>query len=264
MNDHPHPPIADLINLRGRRAAVTGAAKGIGFAIARRLTEAGATVALLDKDAAALDASVDLLWRESADVQPVTVDLTDQNSLERAFAESVEFLGGLDIWINNAGISPRVPPLEITEQQWDEVLDLNLKSAFTCAKLAALHMVAHNVGGVIVNMASSSINRATGNPLHYRASKHGLVGLTQSLAVELGPKGIRCVAIAPTLTDTPWVQELQRVGYAEGFDKFAKRIPLRRIATGDDVARAVLFAVSDLASFVTGTVIEVDGGESIA
>jgi NAD(P)-dependent dehydrogenase (short-subunit alcohol dehydrogenase family) len=95
-------------------------------------------------------------------------------------------------------------------------------------------------------------------------SKHGIIGLTQSLAVELGVKGIRCLAIAPTLTETPWVAQLRAAGYSESFDRFAKRIPLRRTATADEVARVVLFAVSDLAAFMTGTVIEVDGGESSA
>jgi NAD(P)-dependent dehydrogenase (short-subunit alcohol dehydrogenase family) len=113
-------------------------------------------------------------------------------------------------------------------------------------------------------MTSSTVKRATGNPMHYRVSKHGLIGLTQSLAVELGPSGIRAVAVAPTLTETPWVSQLRTAGHAAGFDKFSKRLPLGRTATADDVARVVLFAVSDLAAFVTGTVLEVDGGESCA
>ena len=172
----------------GRRAAITGGAKGIGFVIASRLTEAGATVALLDNDSTALDLSVDLLRREKANVRPITVELTDQKSLERAFQASIEFLGGLDIWINNAGISPRVPPLEITEQQWNDVLNLNLKAAFSCAKLAAPHMVAHAIGGVIVNMTSSTISRATGNPYTTVFPSMALSALRRVLQLNLVPK----------------------------------------------------------------------------
>jgi NAD(P)-dependent dehydrogenase (short-subunit alcohol dehydrogenase family) len=264
MSEEHHSSIAELISLHGRRAVVTGAARGIGRATARRLAEAGASVALLDNDATALKASIEELTANGGTAVPLIVELTDGSALATAFEAIVAQLGGLDIWVNNAGISPRVPPLEITERDWDQVLDLNLKAAFNGAKLAARYMTSKGIRGVIVNMASSTVKRATGNPLHYRVSKHGLVGLTQSLAVELGPKGIRCLAVAPTLTETPWVAELRSSGYGEGFDRFAKRIPLRRTATADEVARVVLFAVSDLAAFVTGTVLEVDGGESSA
>jgi NAD(P)-dependent dehydrogenase (short-subunit alcohol dehydrogenase family) len=264
MSEEHHRSIAELISLHGRRAVVTGAARGIGLATARRLAEAGASVALLDNDAPTLKASTEELTANGATAVPLIVELTDGRTLATAFEAAVAQLGGLDIWVNNAGISPRVPPLEITERDWDQVLDLNLKAAFNGAKLAARYMTSQGIRGVIVNMASSTVKRATGNPLHYRVSKHGLVGLTQSLAVELGPKGIRCLAVAPTLTETPWVAELRSSGYGEGFDRFAKRIPLRRTATTDEIARVVLFAVSDLAAFVTGTVLEVDGGESAA
>ncbi len=264
MSEEPHRSIADLISLHDRRAVVTGAARGIGLAITRRLAEAGASIVMLDNDAATLKASAAELTASGATAAPLTVDLTDGEALAKVFEAAVSQLGGLDIWVNNAGISPRVPALEIADRDWDQVLDLNLKAAFSGAKLAARYMIAHDIRGVIVNMASSTVNRATGNPLHYRVSKHGIVGLTQSLAVELEAKGIRCLAIAPTLTETPWVAQLRAAGYGEGFDRFAKRIPLRRTATADEIARVVLFAVSDLAAFMTGTVIEVDGGESSA
>ena len=180
-------------------------------------------------------------------------DVADTVALTAAFDRIVRELGGVDIWINNAGISPRVDTLSLTEAEWDRVLDLNLRAAFTGAKLAARHVRARGAKGVIVNIVSSTVKRATGNPVHYRVSKHGLVGLTQSLAVELGPSGIRCVAVAPTLTETPRVAELRAAGYGEGLDKFTRRLPLGRAATADEVARVVLFAISDLAEFVTGT-----------
>lgn len=257
-------PINRLISLAGRRAVVTGAAKGIGASVAMRLAEAGAKVALFDRDGSALSDTVAAIEKQGGIALGTAIDVTDSAMFETEIAGAIERLGGLDIWVNNAGISPRVPALETTNEQWDAVIDLNLRAAFVGARAAGRTMSSAKNGGVIVNMLSSTIHRATGNPMHYRVSKLGLLGLTQSLAVELGRHGIRVVGVAPTLTDTPWVRELQNRGYADGFDKFAKRLPLGRMASPDDVARVVLFACSDLASFVTGTVIDVDGGESCA
>jgi NAD(P)-dependent dehydrogenase (short-subunit alcohol dehydrogenase family) len=264
MSTESYRPISQLIDLSGRRAVITGGAQGIGAAIARRLGEAGAIVVLYDNNAAALQRKVEELRQVGVRAVGADVDITDNSALTTAFDLSLRELGGIDIWVNNAGISPRVDALEMTGADWDAVLDLNLRAAFNGATLAARHMAARGTKGVIVNMASSTVKRATGNPMHYRVSKHGLVGLTQSLAVELGPIGIRAVAVAPTLTETPWVAQLRAAGHAEGFDRFARRLPLKRAATADEVARVVLFAVSDLAAFVTGTVLEVDGGESCA
>jgi NAD(P)-dependent dehydrogenase (short-subunit alcohol dehydrogenase family) len=264
MSADAYQSIAQLIDLSGRRAVITGAAQGIGAAIARRLGEAGAELALLDNNADALERTVEDLHKSSITARGEIVDLNHADALASMFDEMVKALGGLDIWINNAGISPRIEALKTSDADWDHVLNLNLKVAFKGATLAARNMAVSGTKGVIVNIASTSVKRATGNPMHYRVSKHGLVGLTQSLAVELGPLGIRVVAVAPTLTDTPWVLQLRATGYAEGFDRFVKRLPLRRMATPDDVARVVLFAASGLAAFVTGTVLEVDGGESCA
>jgi NAD(P)-dependent dehydrogenase (short-subunit alcohol dehydrogenase family) len=167
----------------------------------------------------------------------------------------------IDIWVNNAGIAPRSPILEISSAEWDKVLDLNLRGAFIGAKCAARIMVERR-RGVIINIASSTIQRVSGNPVHYRVSKAGLVALTQSLAIELGASDIRVLAIAPTLTATPLVEHLRNTGLSAGLDEFARRLPLKRVATADEVARVVLFAVSDMAAFMTGSVLTVDGGET--
>ncbi len=259
-----NPSLADLVSLKGRNGVITGAAQGIGAAIAHRLAEAGADLFLIDRDGDQLQRGTRELAGFGGRVRLAVLDLTDSGALQAAADDAVVQLGGIDIWVNNAGISPRVGVLEMTDEQWDAVLDLNLRAAFIGARSAARHMQAAGRGGIIVNMASSTVKRVSANPMHYRVSKQGLVAMTQSLAVELGRHGIRVVAIAPTLVETPWVAKLRACGYGEGFDKFVKRLPIGRIGTPDDVARVVLFAVSDLASFVTGTMLEVDGGEGCA
>jgi NAD(P)-dependent dehydrogenase (short-subunit alcohol dehydrogenase family) len=253
--------LAELVSLEGRNAVITGAARGIGAAIAARLAEAGADLFLIDRNADQLEHTARELARYGGRVSSSILDITRSEALQAAAADAVTQLGGIDIWVNNAGISPRVGTVEMTDEQWDAVMDLNLRAAFIGARSAAQHMQASGRRGVIVNITSSTVKRVSANPLHYRVSKQGLVAMTQSLAVELGRNGIRVVAIAPTLVETPWVAELRARGYGEGFDKFVKRLPLGRIGSPDDVARVVLFAVSELASFVTGTVLEVDGGE---
>jgi NAD(P)-dependent dehydrogenase (short-subunit alcohol dehydrogenase family) len=194
-----HRSITELISLAGRRVVITGGAGGIGAAVAHRAGEAGAALALIDNDENGMGRTVEGLRKAGFMTVGLPADVADTVALTAAFDRVVRELGGVDIWINNAGISPRVDTLSLTEAEWDRVLDLNLRAAFTGAKLAARHVRARGAKGVIVNIVSSTVKRATGNPVHYRVSKHGLVGLTQSLAVELGPSGIRCVAVAPHL-----------------------------------------------------------------
>jgi NAD(P)-dependent dehydrogenase (short-subunit alcohol dehydrogenase family) len=257
------PSIETLVSLKRRVAVITGAAQGIGAAIAARFVEAGASVMLIDRNEAALLERAECL---QSPVMTECADVRDKDALAVAATRAITELGGIDIWVNNAGIAPRQPVLEITPQEWDDVMALNLRSALVGSQLAARHMISAARPGVILNMVSSTVRRVSANPAHYRASKLGLLALTQNLAVELGRYGIRVVGIAPTLTDTPLVQSLRQEGQVRGgsagFDEFVRRLPLRRIAEPDDVARVALFAASDMAAFVTGTVIDVDGGES--
>jgi NAD(P)-dependent dehydrogenase (short-subunit alcohol dehydrogenase family) len=258
----PSPSIAQLLDLGGRVAVVTGAAKGIGAAVANRLHEAGAKLALFDIDQSGLRETTAQLESAGANVHAASVDVTDPKAFAAACQGAVDKFGKVDILVNNAGISPRSRILDITDEQWDAVVDLNLKGAFLAARWVGRHMVKTRSGGVIVNIASSTAYRVSANPAHYRVSKAGLVALTQSLAVELGRHGIRVLAIAPTLVETPAVRALRNQGLSEGLDEFVRRLPLKRIGKPDDVARAVLFAVSDMASFMTGSTIFVDGGET--
>jgi NAD(P)-dependent dehydrogenase (short-subunit alcohol dehydrogenase family) len=260
-------PHDQLLDLTGRTAVITGAAGGIGAAITRRLAEAGADVHLLDIDKTALDALAGQLRSAGVRAQCWAVDLRREDSINEFFTAFGDAGHTPRIWVNNAGIAPRRPALKISAADWDEVLDLNLRAAYLAASRAAQMMIDAAVPGVIVNMSSSTAHRADANPLHYRVSKTGLVSMTQSLAVELGRHGIRVVAVAPTLVNTPPLQAMLEAGgpnaFAElGFETFVKRLPLRRMAEPDDVANGVLFLVSDMAAMITGSVLDIDGGQT--
>ena len=166
--------------------------------------------------------------------------------------------------MNSAGIYPLGPALELDEAAWDDVLDVNLRGTFFGAREAARAMVAAGHGGAILNVASTASFRAAGAGVsHYTASKFGVRGLTMSLAAELGPHGIRVLAIAPTVTLTPGL-EAARAGFEQAgiaVDDLGPRLPLGRVAVPDDVARVALFCASDLSLFMTGSTLLVDGGE---
>jgi NAD(P)-dependent dehydrogenase (short-subunit alcohol dehydrogenase family) len=255
----------DLISLDGRVAVVTGGAVGIGFAVARRLAEAGATVVI--GDVRDTDGPAESLARETGGaVLGTHLDVSDAASIVACADFASRECGAIDIWVNNAGIFPTAPLLEMTDDSWDKVLDVNLRGSFIGAREAAKRMVAADRGGVIVNIASTAGFQAGGPGVaHYVSSKHAVRGLTKSLAVELGPHRIRALAVAPTLIETPGIEAgreaFRSAGLGDMIDTFAERLPLERVGVADDVARVVLFAASDLAMFMTGSTLLVDGGD---
>ena len=258
-------PLPALLSLEGRRAVVTGGAMGIGYAIARRLAEAGAAVVVGDLADAATPAAT-VAADCDAHVVGTHLDVRDPASIAACADFAVAELGGLDVWINNAGIFPSAPVLDMTDEQWDRVLEVNLRGTFVGARESARRMVAAGHGGVIVNIASTAGYQAGGPGLsHYVASKHGVRGLTKSLAVELGPLGIRVLAVAPTLIETPGVdagaEAFRAAGLGDVIDAYAERLALGRVGVPDDVARVVLFCATDLALFMTGSTLLVDAGD---
>jgi NAD(P)-dependent dehydrogenase (short-subunit alcohol dehydrogenase family) len=255
-------PLKRLSSLNGRSAVVTGGGAGIGAAIARRLAEAGAAVTLGDIAVAAAQRVAQEITGAGGSAHAVALDATEEAAVERIAAETVERHGNLDIWVNNVGIYPRGSILEIEPEEWDRVIAVNLRSAYLGSRAAARRMVDQSSGGVIATITSDASFNASGgtNGAHYVASKHALAGLTKSMAVQLAKYGIRAIAVAPTLTRTPGVEADRKDGEAEMLDAFASHVPAGRMAEADDVARAVAFAVSDQASFVTGSTIVVDGG----
>jgi NAD(P)-dependent dehydrogenase (short-subunit alcohol dehydrogenase family) len=262
-------PIMELISLKGKKAVVTGGARGIGYAIVNRFAEAGADVFLADIDEPVATQSARALAKDwEKRVVPASVDMTDGQSVQHLAELAYNALGAIDIWVNNAGIYPSKPLVQMSDTDWDKVLDINLRGTFIGAREAAKRMISAGKGGVIINLASTAAFRAAGPGVaHYVASKHGVRGLTRALAVELGPYGIRVLALAPTLISTPGIDELRKQaaaampGMTDLLDQMATREPLGRVGVPDDVARVALFCASDLAMLMTGSTIPVDAGE---
>ena len=208
ITDVSDKSIPELVSLEGRAAVSTGGAHGIGLAIATRFTEAGASVLIGDLDDKAAEDAAESLSALGRRTIGVKLDARDTDSVSRFADRAVLELGTIDIWVNNAGVYPSVPLVDMTEAQWDNVLDVNLKGSFLGAQQAAKHTINAGHGGVIVNLASTASFRGLGPGIaHYVSSKFGIRGLTQALAVELGPHGIRVLAVAPTFIDTPGTAE---------------------------------------------------------
>ncbi len=266
ISDVSSRSLVDLLSLDDRVVVVTGGATGIGFGIAARVAEAGADVIIGDIGDAAGAAERLGEQHPSARIAGTKLDVCDAASVAACADLAVAEFGRLDVWVNNAGIYPSVPLLNMTEEDWDRVLDVNLRGAFLGAREAARRMIAADQGGVIINIASTAGYQAGGPGVaHYVSSKHGMRGLTKSLAVELGSSGIRVLAIAPTLVETPGIEagreQFRQTGLGDLLDTYAERLPLGRTGVPDDVARVAAFCASDLAMFMTGSTILVDGGD---
>ena len=246
--------------LEGKAAIVTGAAQGIGYAIALELARHGADVILSDIDGETAEAAANSV-AEHTGVLAVgaPADVTLKADAERTVALAVERLGRLDILVNNAGVHRSHPLLDYPESDWDLVMGVNAKGTFLFSQAAARVMVQQK-SGRIINVASASAKKPDMDACAYNASKSAIVGLTRCLALELGPHGITANAICPGATDTPMLREFDRK--VPGLiDMLKERTPLGHIAAPRDQANAVVFLASDLASHITGESILVAGGE---
>lgn len=245
------------MRLETRVAIVTGAQQGIGKATALAFAREGAHVVVnhLD-DRAAAEAIVAAIEGQGRRAVAVQGDVARADDVQRLI-EAGDALGGADILVNNAGIFPRVDFLEMTEAEWTQVLDVNLKGAFLCLRDFARGLVARERGGAAVNIASIVARSGSPRGVHYTASKAGLVGLTRAAALSLAPHGIRVNAIAPGLTDT--AQPRDGMSEAE-IAADAGKLPLGRIVAPEDIAAAAVFLASDEARQMTGQTIHVNGG----
>lgn len=247
---------AATMGLSGKVALVTGARRGLGKAIALAMARAGAQVAVNDVADGARESEqaaqeIRALGRKAL---VVAADVTDAAQVKAMIERVVAQAGGLDVLVNNAGITRDALLIRMTEEDWRQVLDVNLTGAFLCTRAAAKHMIRH--GGAIVNI--SSVVGLAGNPgqANYAASKAGIIGLTKSCARELASRGVRVNAVAPGFIESPMTDKLPQ----QARERWLSQIPLARLGTAEDVAAAAVFLASPVASYITGQVLCVDGG----
>lgn len=252
------------IELTHRVAIVTGGANGIGLATARRLAQSGARVAIWDRVAAAGDAAAAALAAEGHDVLFVAADVTDRTSVDAAVAATLARFGGIDILINNAGITRDAQLVKLndgvvsggmSEADFDAVVSVNLKGVYTCTQAVVPHLIARGRGRIV---NASSIVALNGNfgQTNYVAAKAGVIGMTQVWSRELGKRGITVNAIAPGFIATEMTAKMP----VAALDSMRDHTPLGRMGTPDDVAHAYCFLCSDQAAFINGAVLTVDGG----
>jgi len=248
--------------MSGKVALVTGASSGIGQATAELLAEKGCRVVLAARREGELAALASALTSRGAEASTVKVDVSLAADVERMVQHAIDTFGRLDFAINNAGIEGKNYPIgETPEDEWDQVLDINLKGTFLCLKYESRAMLAGGHGGAIVNVGS--INSFLGYPTFsaYCASKHGLIGLTSSVSAELAPHDIRVNLICPGITDTPMHRRARQLFGDETYDVFLQhRVHMKRAGLPAEIARSIVFLCSDDASYITGTTLTPDGG----
>jgi 2-deoxy-D-gluconate 3-dehydrogenase len=260
--------IAEIIDLEGKAAIVTGGAKGIGYGISYRLAEAGAQVLVADIDQVAADQAVTELAAKGWKAAAITTDVSSETDVKAMIARCQELFGSIDILINNAGIYPARPIAQMNEADFENVMHVNLRSVFLATKHASEVMKAAGNGGKIINITSiDALHPSMIGLAHYDASKHGVWGFTKNSALELAPHNIWVNAIAPGGVNTPGVQAMQEgqkqpVGTdpKAQIEAFLASIPMRRMGEPDDIGKVALFLASDMASYMTGSQIVVDGG----
>jgi 3-oxoacyl-[acyl-carrier protein] reductase len=243
------------MELSGKTALVTGGARGIGQAIALRLAEDGADIVISDINREGALESVKMIEALGRKALAVEGNIAKQEDVEAMVQQTIDTFGEIDILVNNAGVTKDNLLLRMKEEDWDFVIRINLTGSFLCSKAVAKYMVKQRAGN-IVNISSVVGIMGNAGQANYASSKAGVIGLTKALARELAPRGIRVNAVAPGFIDT----EMTRALPEEARNRLITQIPLTRLGTPDDVARCVGFLVSDAAGYITGQVINVNGG----
>jgi NAD(P)-dependent dehydrogenase (short-subunit alcohol dehydrogenase family) len=253
----PIPSPQQLLNFNGQVVIVTGSGSGLGTGIAIRFAEAGAAVVVnyraSQAGAQAVVAHIEQLGGQAIAAQ---ADVTQKADVERLLAQTLAAFGQLNVLVNNAGIYPLSFLVDMSESEWDAVIDANLRSVFLCTQAAAKQMMAQGSGGAIVNIASIEGENPAPLHSHYDAAKGGVLMHTMAAANELGPHGIRVNAVSPGLI---WREGLAEA-WPDGVARYKKAVPLGRLGLADDIADACLFLASPAARWITGVNLRVDGG----
>lgn len=261
-------PIDELLDLQGKSAIVTGGAKGIGYGIAYRLCEAGAKVLIADLDFETARAGAAELRDKGWAAESIAIDVSKEADIQKMIARCKELFGSVDIMVNNAGIYPNKPIADMSQEEFDKVMHVNLQSVFLATKYASSEMKQAGQGGKIINITSvDALHPSMIGLAHYDASKHGVWGFTKNSALELAPYNISVNAVAPGGITTPGVEAMQKTQKlpqgadpAKMIEAFMAKIPMHRMGEPDDIGKTVLFLASDMSSYMTGAQIVVDGG----
>jgi len=254
--------LSQLFSLAGRNALVTGGGSGLGLAVAEGFAQYGAAVAVVDIDEAAAAAVADDIVAAGGQAIGLACDVADHAQVEAAVAATVEALGEIHVLFSNAGIGDRAPAEEMTLEQWQRVLDINLSGAWYFDQAVGVHMIERGIKGSIINTSSitSLVGITTGNA-NYAATKGALNALTRTLAIEWAPHGIRVNAIAPTHVKTALIEQKMAEDPALA-EFFLGNIPLGRLGEPEDIAAAAIYLASDAGALVSGHVLVVDGGHT--
>lgn len=254
--------LQELLSLSGQAAIVTGGAKGIGYGIAYRLAEAGAGVLVADLDIETAEKTAKELQAKGWTAEAIQTDVSNEESVKQMVAACKDKFGRLDVLVNNAGIYPPAPLSEMTEEDFERVMHVNLRSVFLTTKHAS-EIMKQQGGGRIINITSiDALHPSMVGLAHYDASKHGMWGFTKNSALELAEHKIWVNAIAPGGIQTPGVEAMQGKGPAnpEMIKAFMAKIPMHRMGEPDEIGTVALFLASDMSTYMTGEQIVVDGG----
>jgi NAD(P)-dependent dehydrogenase (short-subunit alcohol dehydrogenase family) len=243
-----------MLPLKGKVALVTGAKKGIGKAIALKLAQEGADMIINDLDVCETDEIIEVIKVVDRRVMAIAADITQKGQVARMVKAALDFYRRIDILINTAGIYPNSPLLEIQEEQWDAVIDVNLKGTFLVTQAVAKFAMVKQNYGRIVNITSADGKNPSSGITHYAAAKAGVISLNRSFAIELAPYNIMSNAVAPG-----WV-ETEAVLKGDRWREAVKKIPAQRLGRLDEITEAVCFLASDAASYVNGATLNVNGG----
>ena len=249
-----------MFELKNKVAIITGARRGMGRTHALILAKAGSKVVVSDISEEDCQKVVEEIKKDKGEAIAIKCDVSKKEEVDEMVKKTVQDFGKIDILVNNAGIAAFKPFLELSEEDWNRTLDINLKGYFLCAQSCAREMVKQKSGSIvnIASVAMGQVGIGFPNLVHYCATKGGIAAMTEAMALELAPFGIRVNAVSPGLIETPMISSIKQD--PKIIDALLARVPMRRVGKPEEVSNLVLFLVSDESSYMTGSVVVVDGG----